>query len=82
VERSASGSLAFAALNRMFAWRFNGAATVRERFGREADITHGAEGTLYPRNPRLDAEKLARLGKIVARAEAGIPNQEHRVAPY
>jgi hypothetical protein len=37
---------------------------------------------LYPKNPRLDAEKLARLGKIVARAVAGMPNQEHRVAPY
>ena len=36
----------------------------------------------YPKSPRFDAEKLARLGKIVARAEAGMPNQEHSVAPY
>src|SRR5580693_10600825 len=32
--------------------------------------------------PRLDAAKLARLGKIAGRLDVGTPSQAPRVAPY
>jgi hypothetical protein len=36
----------------------------------------------YPKNPSFGVEKFTRFGKMEGSALSGMPNYEHRVAPF